>query len=99
MSRHSVIRRTLRSSASASLVALSLGLGASAFAQDAKPMAAPSEAAQAAFKRADANGDGKLTKEEAARMPGIAEKFDALDKEGKGFLTISEFAAVFDAKK
>lgn len=99
MSRHSVIRRTLRSSASATLVALSLGLSASAFAQDAKPMAAPSEAAQAAFKRADANGDGKLSKEEAARLPGIAEKFDALDKEGKGFLTISDFATGFDAKK
>jgi Ca2+-binding EF-hand superfamily protein len=99
MSRHSVIRRTLRSSASASLVALSLGLSASAFAQDAKPMAAPSDAAQAAFKRADANGDGKLSKEEAARLPGIAEKFDALDKEGKGFLTMADFAAGFDTKK
>jgi hypothetical protein len=99
MSRHSVIRRTLRSSASATLVALSLGLSASAFAQDAKPMAAPSDAAQAAFKRADANGDGKLSKEEAARLPGIAEKFDALDKEGKCFLTMADFAAGFDTKK
>jgi uncharacterized protein HemX len=99
MSRQSVLRRNLRASATASLVALTLGLGGQAFAQDAKPMAAPSEAAAAAFKRADANADGKLSKDEAARMPGIAEKFEALDKQGKGFLTLPEFASAFDEKK
>jgi EF hand len=100
MSRRSVLRRNLRASATASLVALTLGLTGQAFAQDAKPMtAAPSDAAAAAFKRADANADGKLSKDEAARMPGIAEKFEALDKQGKGFLTLPEFASAFDEKK
>jgi hypothetical protein len=95
MSRRSVIRRTLRSSAATSMVALSaISFGLPAFA--AGP---PSEAAMSAFKRADANGDGKLSKEEAMKMPGIADKFDALDVNGDGFLSLSEFASAFDEKK
>ena len=56
----------------------------------AKPATA---AADAAFTKADTNHDGKLSKEEAARVPAIAAKFDQLDKDKKGYLTIDEFAA------
>jgi nucleoid-associated protein YgaU len=55
--------------------------------------------AEAAFKRADANGDGKLSKEEAARLPAIAAKFDELDKDKDGALSMSEFMAGYEAPK
>ena len=69
-----------------------------ALAQGVKPKATEPSAAdktniEAAFTRADANGDGKLSREEVARMPMIADKFDALDKNKDGFLSLGEFAA------
>jgi len=48
---------------------------------------------ESAFKRADANGDGKLSKEEASRLPAIAARFDELDKNKDGFLTPDELAS------
>jgi Ca2+-binding EF-hand superfamily protein len=48
---------------------------------------------EAAFARADANGDGKLSKEEAARLPAISAKFAQLDKDKDGSLSPAEFAA------
>lgn len=50
--------------------------------------------AQEAFTRADKNGDGKLSKEEAAAMPAIAEVFDKADVDKDGFLSKAEFAEV-----
>ncbi|HEY6134521.1 MAG TPA: hypothetical protein VIW70_11125 [Rubrivivax sp.] len=55
--------------------------------------AASADAVTAAFKRADSNGDGKLSKAEAAIFPVIAERFDTLDKDNDGFLTLGEFSA------
>jgi Ca2+-binding EF-hand superfamily protein len=59
---------------------------------------APS-AAEAAFKRADANADGKLSKEEAARLPAIAAKFAELDADKDGSLSMTEFMAGYEAPK
>ena len=50
------------------------------------------EAIEAAFTRADTNGDGKLTREESQRFPEIAARFDALDQDRDGFLSLAEFA-------
>lgn len=47
--------------------------------------------ADSAFKRADANSDGKLSKEEAASMPTVAAKFQDLDKDKDGSLSLTEF--------
>lgn len=47
---------------------------------------------EAAFTRADTNADGKLSKEEMARMPAISAKFDELDANKDGFLSLEEFA-------
>ena len=44
------------------------------------------------FAKADANSDGKLTKEEAAKVPAVAAKWDQLDKDKKGYLTAEEFS-------
>ena len=51
------------------------------------------EAIEAAFARADTNGDGKLSREEAQRFPEIANRFDELDLDHDGFLSLEEFAA------
>lgn len=50
---------------------------------------------EAAFQRADTNADGRLSKEEAARMPAIGAKFAELDKNKDGFLSLDEFSAAF----
>lgn len=55
--------------------------------------------AQSAFLRADANKDGKLSKEESARMPAIAAKFSELDADKDGNLSITEFAVGYGADK
>jgi hypothetical protein len=47
----------------------------------------------AAFKRADANGDGKLSSAEAGKLPTLAAKFAELDKDKDGFLSSEEFSA------
>jgi EF hand len=64
------------------------------------PAAAQAPApAEAAFKRADANSDGKLSKDEAARLPAIAARFDELDRDKDGFLSMVEFAAGYGVPK
>jgi Ca2+-binding EF-hand superfamily protein len=58
---------------------------------DASPKAGA--AVDSAFSKADTNHDGKLSKEEAAKVPAIASKFDQLDKDKKGYLTAEDFSA------
>lgn len=53
--------------------------------------------AASAFIKADANADGKLSKDEAARLPAISAKFSELDKNKDGSLSPSEFAAGYSA--
>ena len=61
-----------------------------------QPVAAKDKAMiEAAFTRADGNNDGKLSKEEAAKLPAIASRFDELDKNKDGILSPEEFAAGF----
>ena len=50
------------------------------------------EAIEAAFARGDSNGDGKLSRDEAQRFPEIAARFDELDKNRDGFLSLIEFS-------
>jgi hypothetical protein len=88
------------------LASLSIALGGAvpigALAQQAEPAqpAAPgTSATELAFKRADANADGKLSKAEAARLPTVGPKFDMLDKDKDGALTMAEYMAAFETPK
>lgn len=47
--------------------------------------------ADAAFDRADANGDGRLSVEEAQRLPAVAERFAEIDTDRDRFLSREEF--------
>ncbi|MCK6416921.1 MAG: EF-hand domain-containing protein [Giesbergeria sp.] len=59
----------------------------------AGPEAPPSTAASAAFDRADANADGKLSPQEAQQLPAIGNRFEQLDNNRDGFLSRAEFEA------
>lgn len=48
------------------------------------------QAVSAAFDRADRNGDGYLSPEEAQRLPAIAKRFERLDTDGDGRLSREE---------
>ena len=46
------------------------------------------------FAKADANGDGKLTKEEAkAGMPRVHASFDSIDTDQAGYVTLEQIEA------
>jgi EF hand len=49
------------------------------------------EAISAAFDRADTDGDGHLSPQEAERLPAVAERFKRLDRDGDGRLSRQEF--------
>lgn len=86
--RSSLIRFTLATACT--------GFAAASLAQTAAPAAPDAKgrmAVEAAFTKADANGDGRITKDEAAKVPEIAGKFEVLDKDKDGALTLAEFAA------
>jgi hypothetical protein len=58
-----------------------------------EPTARERIAMEAAFARADVNNDGKLSRAEAAHLPAIEARFDELDTDHDGFLSIDEFIA------
>lgn len=45
----------------------------------------------AAFERADADGDGKLSREEIEHFPALAQRFEQFDTDHDGFLSRAEF--------
>ena len=70
------------------VTALILSLGTSGvFAADAAEI-------ESRFKSADKNGDGKLTLEEAKTgMPRVAQGFNSIDTEKKGYVTLDQLKA------
>ena len=74
-------------------VLLSTAIG-QVYAADPPPPANEAEIA-ARFKAADKNADGKLTLEEAkAGMPRIADAFDHIDVDKKGYVTLDQIKAL-----
>lgn len=103
--RHDVKRRHLADfDARSVMLVAAWALGGSAAVQaqaparpDA-PMSAPAvqgsaggAAADAAFKRIDKDGDGKLSRSEAAADRALAERFDAIDTDGDGSISQAEY--------
>ena len=77
----------------AAIVALSSAAWGVSAQTTTEPAAPAKDKVEAAFTRADANGDGKLSKEEAARMPAVSAKFAQFDKDKDGSLSLAEFTA------
>ena len=70
-----------------------LGAAGAAMAQNMPaPAAAPDDmAVSAAFTRADKNGDGQLSREEAAALPSVAADFNKVDANGDGSISADEY--------
>jgi len=63
-------------------------------APKAAPKAAPADQdSAAAFTRADANKDGKLSRQEATRLPAVEQRFDQIDTNKDQFVSREEFEA------
>ncbi|MDP2256455.1 MAG: EF-hand domain-containing protein [Polaromonas sp.] len=55
------------------------------------PNKATSQDVEAAFKRADTNRDGRLSRQETEHFPALAQRFEQLDGNGDSFLSSDEF--------
>lgn len=70
---------------------------------DAGGNSARSEKMRAAFEqrfnKADADGDGKLSKTEAQAMPRVAKNFDNIDADHDGFVTKAEIGQAMMARR
>jgi Ca2+-binding EF-hand superfamily protein len=86
---HSLVPPLQRGFVAAALAALCLA--SAALPVRAELSAVEREAIEAAFARADTNGDGRLSRDEAQRLPEIAARFDELDRDHDGFLSFAEF--------
>ena len=65
---------------------------ATVHAQTTPAMPAPAnEDATAAFVRADANKDGKLSKAEAQAIPAVSQRFEQIDTDADGTITRAEY--------
>lgn len=53
---------------------------------------------EAAFKQADKDNDGTLTRDEAKSMPRVAKNFDAIDADKDGTVSLDEIHASMKAK-
>jgi EF hand len=94
--------KTIRSGAATTAVALTVLLTTAAtWAQSTAPAMEGSAAGAsspmtakeltAAFTKSDTNKDGKLSKEEAAGVPGLVAKFEIIDLDGDKFVSKAEF--------
>jgi hypothetical protein len=91
---------TLSLLARGSLAALVLGAAVGATAQSQTPSGAAGGTAanaaatvDAAFKRADTNGDSKLSPDELKQIPQLASRFGDLDTDKDGAISNTEFSA------
>ncbi len=78
------------------ITAATWALGAAAQQPPAQPAPRPTVASpdlMAAFKKADANSDGRITRDEADKVSGLVERFDTLDKNKDGALDLAEFTS------
>jgi len=92
------LSRFTRTALVAALSSIALAAGAQTAATPAPGTAMDRIAVDAAFTKTDVNKDGKITKDEVAKMPALAAKFADLDKDKDGALSMDEFSAGYTAK-
>ena len=84
-------------------ISLILALGLSALAVDAAAQAGPASGAggpmMERLKKADTNGDGMISREEAKALPRINEHFDEIDTNKDGQVTMDELRAFHEKQK
>ncbi len=78
-------------------VAASAACWMAAAQQATPPTGAEETPFRSAFTRADTDSDGKLSKREAAQLPTVAAKFEELDRDRDGLLSLEEFGAGYTA--
>ena len=97
-----MIRTLTKSLVPAAAAVLIATLGPAWAQQPAQPPQpapqAPADPAEAAFRGADTNKDGQLSREEAGKLPAIAARFDELDKNKDGGLSWDEFRSGYRAQ-
>ena len=88
------------------LATLSLVAAPLAFAQEAPPTqdptataAEPEEAGKVTWSQLDLDGDGKLSKTEAASVDALSSDFDTADTDKDGSLTADEYKAHLASKQ
>jgi Ca2+-binding EF-hand superfamily protein len=72
------------------LVFCTLVASATLIAPHASAAGQPGSKLQTAFKKADTDNDGTLTKDEAKAMPRVAKNFDAIDTDKDGTVSLAE---------
>jgi hypothetical protein len=93
-----IARRHRWLAASAVALAIALLPEVAAAQSPAPPTSRPQDTSpQALFKRLDTNMDGQVSKQEAARLPSVATRWEALDRNKDGALSRDEFIAGFRA--
>ncbi|MBV8248898.1 MAG: EF-hand domain-containing protein [Comamonas sp.] len=60
-------------------------------AANVQPASNAANSARAAFQRADANHDGQLSAEEARHLPAVSQRFEEMDTDRNGQLSLAEF--------
>ena len=80
------------------VLAATLGLSAAFIAPRAALADDHETKMEAAFKKADKDNDGTLTKEEAKAMPRVAKNFDAIDADKDGTVSLEEIHAFMKAQ-
>jgi Ca2+-binding EF-hand superfamily protein len=84
-------------------VLAALGLGSAVLMVNSDALAQQGQGREAAFmerlKAADTNGDGMLSRQEAAALPRISKHFDEIDANHDGFITYDELQAYMQAHR
>ena len=83
----------LNSSILIGALALSVGVAVSAQTPPEQPKGDRAHKMHERMKAADKDGDGKISRAEAAALPRIAKHFDEIDTNKDGFLTKEELQA------
>jgi Ca2+-binding EF-hand superfamily protein len=83
---------TIRTCATSLLMALSWALAGWAAAAEELPVRS-SEEVEVVFKSLDRNQDRKISRSEASVKGSVSKRFDGIDSDGDGYLSMREFEA------